>query len=220
MFTWLRHAYSRRYWSWRAERYQAAMSSRSALSGVRARLDWLAEHGLTGGSILDLCCGSGEYALMFAERGFGVVGVDSARGMLAVATEAARARGLACDFQPADLDASLPFADGRFDAVVCIWALHHAVSPRSAVREVKRVLKPGGLFLVVTLSATNRYQRRHGRRSALYRSVWGGLRRASRAAMKTLTAEELTAIGLAAGFEVVDSRGVDRRGIEILFRAR
>lgn len=51
-------------------------------------------------------------------------------------------------------DPSLPFADARFDAVVCSVSIEYLTRPQAVIAEAKRVLKPGGLF-VVTLS--NRY---------------------------------------------------------------
>jgi SAM-dependent methyltransferase len=52
----------------------------------------------------------------------------------------------------ADLSA-LPFDDGSFGAVASLWVLYHLADPRQAVREARRVLRPGGLYVT---SATSR----------------------------------------------------------------
>lgn len=44
---------------------------------------------------------------------------------------------------------SLPFADGLFDAVICVATLHHLAHPKAALAELSRVLKPGGYALIV-----------------------------------------------------------------------
>ena len=44
----------------------------------------------------------------------------------------------------------LPFPDGRFDAVICTQALEHVLDPARAVREMHRVLAPGGVLMLST----------------------------------------------------------------------
>lgn len=49
----------------------------------------------------------------------------------------------------------LPFADASFDLVVCVWVLEHLEQPEATLREVRRVLRPGGHFLFVTPNLRN-----------------------------------------------------------------
>lgn len=51
-----------------------------------------------------------------------------------------------------DLEGGLPFRDGAFDAVACSYVLQHLRDPARAVRELARVLRPGGLLLVAVPS--------------------------------------------------------------------
>lgn len=51
-----------------------------------------------------------------------------------------------CDFQ-ADITKRLPFDDDTWEAIVCLEVLEHTVDPFAALREIRRVLKPGGLLL-------------------------------------------------------------------------
>jgi ubiquinone/menaquinone biosynthesis C-methylase UbiE len=44
----------------------------------------------------------------------------------------------------------LPYADATFDAVVCGWVLEHLPDPRPGLRELARVLRPGGQLLLLT----------------------------------------------------------------------
>jgi SAM-dependent methyltransferase len=49
----------------------------------------------------------------------------------------------------------LPFADASFDLVVCVWVLEHLTEPGATLREVRRVLRPGGHFLFLTPNLRN-----------------------------------------------------------------
>lgn len=53
------------------------------------------------------------------------------------------------------LGESLPFADGSFDLIVCVWVLEHLKDPAATLREVRRVLRPGGHFVFVTPNTRN-----------------------------------------------------------------
>ena len=99
--------------------------------------------------VLDLGCGAGHTALACALRVAHVTAVDLTPEMLAVAAELAQARGLAnISFQEADV-AALPFADARFDVVTSRYSAHHYADPARALAEARRVLRPGGRFLLV-----------------------------------------------------------------------
>ena len=49
----------------------------------------------------------------------------------------------------------LPFADGSFDLIVCLWVLEHLKDPAATLREARRVLKPLGHFVFVTPNMRN-----------------------------------------------------------------
>jgi SAM-dependent methyltransferase len=101
------------------------------------------------GRVLEVGCGWGELAERIArETGATVVATDLSPRMV----ELARARGI--DARVADVQ-DLPFADGTFDAVVAAWMLYHVPDLDRALREVVRVLKPGGTFVAITNSASH-----------------------------------------------------------------
>ncbi|HJQ75005.1 MAG TPA: class I SAM-dependent methyltransferase, partial [Gaiellaceae bacterium] len=89
-------------------------------------------------SVLDAGCGDGLFAREIAAPL--VVGVDSAPAMV----ERARERGL--EAHEARIE-DLPFADAEFDVVVCNWVLYHLPDPEAGVRELARVVRPGGRFV-------------------------------------------------------------------------
>jgi len=105
--------------------------------------------GITAGSqVADIGCGLGDDAAALAKLvapGGSVVGVDASHAMVAAA--GARHRDLAnASFRVADV-ADLPFGDGRFDACRVDRVLQHVPDPVTAIREMVRVLRPGGTLV-------------------------------------------------------------------------
>lgn len=88
--------------------------------------------------VLDAGCGDGLFARSIAAPV--VIGVDSAEAMV----ERAGSRGV--DARLASIQ-DLPFGDGEFDVVVCNWVLYHLEDVDAGVRELARVLRPGGRFV-------------------------------------------------------------------------
>jgi SAM-dependent methyltransferase len=113
----------------------------------REVLDSVAE--LLGGDspVLDLGCGPGQVGQYLMERGLRVVGLDLALQMLLVARRRTGNRSLACG----DMR-STPLGSESFSGVVAFYSIHHL--PRSALgialAEIRRILKPAGLFVVAT----------------------------------------------------------------------
>lgn len=98
--------------------------------------------------VLDIATGAGHTALAFAAIARSVVAFDLTEPMLRVARDFIRGRGAAnVAFAAGDVEA-LPFGEGAFDAVTCRIAPHHFADVPAAVRQVHRVLRPGGSFLV------------------------------------------------------------------------
>ncbi|MBS0975059.1 class I SAM-dependent methyltransferase, partial [Serratia rubidaea] len=78
-----------------------------------------------------------------------VVAYDLSAQMLAVVAQAAQARGLDNIQTQQGMAETLPFADGEFDLVISRYSAHHWHDVGQALREVKRVLKPGGRAIMM-----------------------------------------------------------------------
>lgn len=105
-----------------------------------------------GLSALDVATGTGHTALALAEAGAEVVGLDPTPVMLAEARRLAEARGLRGRVRFVQgLAESLPFPDAAFKIVTCRRAAHHFRDIPAAVREMARVLAPGGRLGIVDL---------------------------------------------------------------------
>jgi len=106
-----------------------------------------------GDKVLDVGCGPGRLTLAaqtWAAPGGEAHGVDPSPEMIAVARRNAAKRGLGAQFQLGVAEA-LPFADATFDVVLNRLMLHHLPGDLKArgLAEMRRVLKPGGVCLVV-----------------------------------------------------------------------
>jgi SAM-dependent methyltransferase len=96
-------------------------------------------------TVADIGCGNGSYLAELARRGHGgkMLGLDLSAGML----HAARARAPGAILATGDA-AALPLADGGCDVALAMHMLYHVPRPEVAVRELRRVTRPGGRVMV------------------------------------------------------------------------
>ena len=104
-----------------------------------------------GARVLDVGCGTGEYIRRLRELGFVGCGIEPAAAMRKVAIE----KNPGCDILDG-VATKLPFADASFDLIICIEVLRylHRNDGRLALREMHRVLRPGGILF---LTMVNKY---------------------------------------------------------------
>lgn len=107
-----------------------------------------------GERVLEIGGGMGTDLAQFALHGADVTDVDLSAGHLEHARENFRLRGLAGRFVHHDAE-GLPFPDATFDVVYSNGVIHHTPNTRDAVAEIRRVLKPGGLAIVMVYAETS-----------------------------------------------------------------
>jgi 2-polyprenyl-6-hydroxyphenyl methylase/3-demethylubiquinone-9 3-methyltransferase len=119
---------------------------------VPGRLSWFDRFiDWTGREVLDLGCAGGFMAEALHDRGASVTGIDPAAEAVAAARAHAAQSGRTIRYDTG-VGEALPYADARFDAVVCVDVLEHVTDLDRVLAEVERVLRPGGLFLFDTIN--------------------------------------------------------------------
>ncbi len=99
-----------------------------------------------GDKVLDVGCGNGRLYEIFKGKSVDYIGIDNSEELIKIAKKTFSD----VDFQEADIF-KIPFPDNSFDKVYCIAVLHHIPSKQlriEAIKELKRVLKPGGLLIL------------------------------------------------------------------------
>ncbi len=115
------------------------------LSWMDRQIDW------AGKDVLDLGCAGGFMAEALEDRGARVTGIDPAAQAIAAAR--AHAERFDRDIRyDVGVGEELPYADGAFDAVVCVDVLEHVADLQRVLTETARVLRPGGQFLFDTIN--------------------------------------------------------------------
>ena len=112
-----------------------------------------------GARVLDLATGTGDLAIMIAERcpGVNVVGVDPSVNMLEVGKKKVLSKELASRIELLEGDAeALEFADNNFDAVSIAFGIRNVPDRLQGLKEILRVTRPGGRVAVLELNEPQR----------------------------------------------------------------
>jgi len=131
----------------------------------RTRVGALQHAGLKPGStILDFGCGAGDLAFEAEQMTGGagqIIGIDPSPEMVKVARQKAARKGSKAAFQIEAVE-NMTFPDGKFDVVISSFVLHHLPGglQEKAFKEIKRVLKPGGLFFAIDMKPTRTFANR------------------------------------------------------------
>jgi len=120
--------------------------NRIMTAGLDRRWRISAVQGLHG-KVLDVACGTGDMAVELMKQGCSVTGVDISEEMLAIAK--GKVPSATCLVADAE---HLPFEDATFDAVTCAFGVRNFVHLEQGIREMLRVLKPGGRMVILELA--------------------------------------------------------------------
>ena len=179
--------------------------------------------------VLDVACGPGNFTVGLAVAGFDTVGIDAYAGLVELAREKRKAHHLSnLAFRHADLARGATFPDASFDQVVNIHSLYVQPDPQRLLREVHRVLKPGGRAVFVNFtrrvwlrSTLREVNRRDGMGAAVRCLLWvlpNSIFEATRKRVRPQYWEEteFTAQLKQAGFKVLELRRTFFEGASLL----
>lgn len=153
---------------------------------------------VAGRQVLDVGCGDGAFAFELAKRGAIVTGIDASAAMIDAAKARARQHNVDITFQVAVAE-HLPFPVEQFDLVTAITILCFVDDASPVFREVARVLRPGGQFVIGELGKWSTWAAARRMRAWLGSRLWrqGRFR----------TANELRDLAEQAGLKVECVRG-------------
>ena len=106
---------------------------------------------VTGSDVLEVAPGPGYFCIELAKRGrFRITGLDISRTFMRIARENAAEAGVEIDFQQGSAS-NMPFPKGSFDFLLCRAAFKNFAQPVEALKEMCRVLRPGGRAVIIDM---------------------------------------------------------------------
>lgn len=117
-----------------------------ALAFYKSRLN------ISGGKVLDIGCGSGDFSIELARAGASVIALDISRDRIEAVKKKALEKGLTLDLRIGDAEKTT-FPDETFDLILCRSVIEHVRNPEQLIKEMSRILKLNG---AIQLTAPNR----------------------------------------------------------------
>jgi ubiquinone/menaquinone biosynthesis C-methylase UbiE len=128
-----------------------AKTTRQDLGEFQALAQRMAEDLPVDARVLEVAPGPGYLSIELAKRGRrSVTGLDISKTFVEIARRNAEKEGVQVDFQLGNAS-RMPFEDASFDLIVCRAAFKNFSAPVAALREMRRVLRPGGKAMVIDL---------------------------------------------------------------------
>lgn len=138
-----------------------------------------------GLQVLDIGCGDGVLSTTLAAAGAQVTGLDASGDMLVAARRRAGAAGVALELAQGEAE-HLPFPDSRFDVVLSVATLCFSGDPDRPVREMARVLRPGGRLVLGELGRWNTWSAVRRVKGWIGSPVWRAARFRTRRELRAL----------------------------------
>ncbi len=114
--------------------------------------------------VLDIATGTGDLAILMAEtQAIQIIGLDISEGMLEVGKQKIKERNLNNRIEMVLGDSeNLPFEDNYFDAITVAFGVRNFETLEKGLAEILRVLKPGGIFVILETSVPTKFPFKQG----------------------------------------------------------
>lgn len=115
-------------------------------------------------AVLDIATGTGDLAIALAQtKASRIIGLDISEGMLAVGKKKIAAQGLSEKIEMVQADSeAIPYDNNSFDAVTVAFGVRNFEHLKKGLAEIYRVLKPGGVFVVLETSVPTKFPFKQG----------------------------------------------------------
>ncbi len=160
--------------------------------------------------VLDVGCGGGFTCEFIAKKGAIVSGIDLSEVSIETAKLHAKKSGLIIDYRSGAAE-KLPYEDDSFDVINCVDVLEHLDDVAVAIAEVKRILKPGGVFLFDTI---NRTFKSKFVMIWLLENIKNAIPKGTHDWSMFITPSQMTDYLEKGGFKNIELRGFDVKGID------
>lgn len=126
-------------------------SRKSRLSEIQSYANEVALHACKGASILEVAPGPGYLSIELAKKGFNLTGVEISSDFVKIAKNNAKEANVFVNFKEGNAS-NIPFEENSFDFIVCTAAFKNFKEPDKALYEMHRVLKQGGISLIIDMN--------------------------------------------------------------------
>ncbi len=116
-------------------------------------VEFLKKQGIKKGKVLDIGCGGGRHAILFAKHGFNSYGIDYSKTAIDLARKDAINNGVKANFKVGDI-LNLPYSENSFDVIHDTGCLHHLKKGdwKLYLKNILKVLRKGGYYKLFTFS--------------------------------------------------------------------
>jgi ubiquinone/menaquinone biosynthesis C-methylase UbiE len=128
------------------------MTRQHRIGEMKGQANEVAQHLKEGDSVLEIAPGAGYLSIELSKLGtYAITGMDISNDLVEIARQNAKEAGVDIDFQQGNVS-NMPFREKVFNFIICVLAFKNFKEPLGALREMYRVLKPGGTALIMDLN--------------------------------------------------------------------
>jgi ubiquinone/menaquinone biosynthesis C-methylase UbiE len=132
--------------------YYDKISREHRIGEMKEQAKEVSKHIKDGDSVLEIAPGAGYLSIELSKLGkYKITGMDISKDLVEICTRNAIEAGVQIEFQQGNVS-NMPFQSNVFNFIICVLAFKNFKEPLKALKEMHRVLKPGGIALIMDLN--------------------------------------------------------------------